>query len=243
LTFVTILVLVAGLASDSGTASTQPLRVLLVNPDETHVGGQLYISGSGFEPRMRENITFACPDLQHYYLVKNGAIQTIGGPVTDSNGNFVKFPFRFTPFAQLTAYTTCSVYASFGSNLFGVDIPGHYTIVPAEYGLIPCALHMCGISVHPAPQRVHAGLYDVITIQGGWGGALAVVRIEYAGIAPELQPATQSHELDWKGKARFKFFVPTSVANSAAPVAAKVAVRVRLGAVAGSSSGHFTVIR
>jgi hypothetical protein len=221
----------------------QASRVLLVKPGEAYVGGQLYLSGSGFLPHVRETITFACPDAQRAVLIKNGTIEQIQGPITDDKGNFVRYSFRFSPIPQVTSAIQCSVYANYGSNFFGVDIPGTYTVVPTNESLGACSLRMCSIGVRPMPERVHAGLYEVITISDGWGGALAAVSVSYAGVKSQFQPAPQRQELDWKGTARFKFLVPTRVTSSDAAVAAKVTVRVRLGAVTGSSRGYFTVIR
>jgi hypothetical protein len=222
----------------------QGLRSLLVKPDQAHLGGQLYLSGSGFEPHVREYLTVACPDVERAFTIKNGSIEQIPGPVTDSQGNFSKFPFRlFSPIPQVTSPLVCTVYASYGNNFLGVDIPGQYTVVPVTESLTPCSVHMCNVTVQPVPLRVHAGLIDVITVSGGWGGALAEVKVLYVGLKIADQPAVQRQQLDWEGRARFKFYAPAHMDRAMVSVAARVSVRVRLGSVAGVSSGTFTVIR
>jgi hypothetical protein len=116
--------------------------------------------------------------------------------------------------------TECEIY----------NIVAPQTPLPKSARLIPG-------TVRATPQRVHSGVTEHISISGSWGGAWAVVSVQFPHQrARKIGPI----HIDWNGTARAQLTIGKSVGVQ--PGKATVSVAFTLEDRTGGAETSFTVI-
>lgn len=218
---------VAHATNDQG-ASLGPTEIK-AEPLYGHTGDPIYISGTGFAKNTNVQLAIYCPR----FLTPAGEANWglwYPGPRTNSQGSFVGYEINAIKLTGMTK-SPCTIYASNGPNLYGVDIPESYTILARNQKVPSWATHITA-AVRATPSQAHGGQMETVSLSEGWPGAYATVYLKYGGLT-----ISKSLRLGASGNGR----VAWQLGHVRGSVPAQVSVRMHLGRYTGNGAQRFTV--
>jgi hypothetical protein len=239
--FVLPLILLIPLLSSvpSPQASADGVSALFASPSEGHAGDVIWLSGTGLKPFQQYYIFMGCPNWHDPTVFVNDNYRHMIGPVTDANGEFVRFPMRAFQLSHANGFG-CYIYSATNTDTgFGPDIPAQYTIVPHGIRLHACAVQICG-SVSMSSKSARSGRYETFTI-ATWHWAGVSVDMTVSFNLKGVPTIRWSGYTDWHGIKSVRIRIP---ATSARAVTASVSASFHLGHTTGRATPViFTVVR
>ena len=136
---------------------------------------------------------------------------------------------------------SCKVYADTSASFFATNVPGPFTILPANRSLDPCARRMC-VRVSRDPEHVRTGTLERLTV-ASWPGASFDVTVTYPPGSAQVKPFHRHGRLNWDGHASLPVPVKVALPPTTPSIKAVVKVHAHLQNRDGQVNSNFTVIR